>query len=66
MRSRLYEGGVLRPLKPLPFEENQRLKVRVDDEPAKGRDVFRKKEWSGCGCIGMSMRGSMSRSMRTG
>jgi predicted DNA-binding antitoxin AbrB/MazE fold protein len=45
----VYEGGVLRPLEPLPFAENQRLTVAVDegDKEIKSQvkwDVFFTKE----------------------
>ena len=49
----VYEGGVLRPLEPLPFAENQRLRITVSEEEKQERpgepDLYRRKEmdWIG-------------------
>lgn len=44
----VYEAGVLRPLEPLPFAENQRLTVTVREEEKEEKpgevDLYRRKE----------------------
>lgn len=44
----VYESGVLRPLEPLPFAENQRLMVTVSEKEKEEKhgapDIYRRKE----------------------
>lgn len=40
----VFEGGVLRPLEPLPLKENQRVLLTVTDTPSGAEDFTRKAE----------------------
>ena len=43
----VYEGGVLRPERPLPLEEHQRVKVIVNDVPGIARRAYGIIGWQG-------------------
>lgn len=43
----IYEGGVLRPERPLPLEERQRVKVVVNDVPSIARSSYGIIGWQG-------------------
>jgi len=43
----IYEGGVLRPERPLPLVEHQRVKVVVNDVPSVARGAYGIIGWRG-------------------
>lgn len=43
----IYENGVLKPAKPLPLEEHQRVTVVVQDKPGIARNAYGIIGWQG-------------------